>query len=175
MKSTERRTLTGRVASWVCAALTMMMMLSPVGCDGPGRMRQTPPEGAEVPILRQKSGQHCHETRAMQLVIRDAATLAQVPIEDVPVDFDHEMLLVVTLGRVVSDQYHIEIGRVWREGSKLRVSTRMARPGADAPPTFATPYCIAVIPKCDLNVDGFTATPPRRERTWNASEVPSKW
>ncbi len=111
----------------------------------------------------------------MQLVIRDAATLAKVPIVDIPVNFDHEMLLIVTLGRVMSDQYSVEIDRVWRERSKVHVSTRVTQPASGAAPTVATPYCLAVVPRSDLNVEGFMTRPPPRERSWSASEAPKKW
>ena len=94
---------------------------------------------------------------------------------DVPVDFNREMLLIVTLGRVMSDQYAVEIDRVWQERSKVHVSTRVTQPAANAVPTVATPYCIAVVPRSDLNVDGFSATPPVRERSWGESEAPKKW
>ena len=106
----------------------------------------------------------------MQLIIHDEATLARVPIEEIPVDFDTEMLLIVTLGQVLSDQYHIEIDRVHRQGSKLHVETRLTRPAPGAPPVIATPYCLAVIPRSDLNVEGFSATPAVRVRTWEPSE-----
>ena len=133
-----------------------------------------PAEGDELPILRQIHGTHSHETRAMQLVIRDAATLAQVPLTDVPVDFSSEMLLVVTLGRVTSDQYSVNIDRVWREGPSLRVSSTVSAPPPGAPLVMASPYCIAVVPRCDLNITGFMPIPPKRVRPWQQSAPPQK-
>lgn len=132
-------------------------------------------EPVEIPILRSAHGAHSHERRAMQLVIRDPATLAKVPIVDIPVNFDQEMLLVVTLGQVMSEEYAVVIDRVWQERSKVRVSTRVTQPSPGASPSIATPYCIAVVPRSDLNVAGFSATPPSRSRTWGTSETPKKW
>jgi len=134
-----------------------------------------PAEGDELPILRQVHGTHCHETRAMQLVIRDPATLAQVPLTDVPVDFSQEMLLIVTLGRVPSDLYTVNIDRVWREGPHLRVSSTVTSPPPGAPLVMASPYCIAVVPRCDLNIHGFSPRPPARVRPWQQSAPPEKW
>ena len=134
-----------------------------------------PMEGDELPILHQVTGTHCHETRAMQIVIRDAAMLARIPLEDVQVNFAREMLLIVTLGRVPSDQFSVRVGRVRREGSRLKVRTMVERPPPGAPIVMASPYCIAVVPTCDLNVDGFLTEPPTRERTWQPSEPPAGW
>lgn len=133
-----------------------------------------PAEGEDLPILHQVQGAHSHEMRAMQLVIRDAATFARVPLVDVPVDFSQEMLLVVTLGRVPSDQYRVGIDRVWREGHKLRVATTVVTPAPGAPLVIASPYCIAVVPRCGLNVEGFGPEPPRRSRPWGQSALPDR-
>jgi len=133
-----------------------------------------PMEGEDLPILHQVQGTHSHEMRAMQLVIRDAATFARVPLVDVPVDFSQEMLLVVTLGRVPSDQYRVGIDRVWREGHKLRVAATVVTPAPGAPLVIASPYCIAVVRKCGLNVEGFSPEPPRRSRPWGQSALPDR-
>jgi hypothetical protein len=109
----------------------------------------------------------------MQLVVRDPGTLARVPIVDVPIDFEREMMLIVTLGRVTSDQYGAAIRRVWREGSKIKVETDVQQPPRNAPPAFASPYCIAVVPRCDLNVEGFETEPPTRARSWEQSSPPA--
>lgn len=132
-------------------------------------------DGAELPILRQVQGTHCHETLAVQLVVRDAATLARIPLQDIPVDFTREMLLIVTLGRVTSDHYSVRIGRVWRRGHQLRVGLTVESPSAEAPIVMASPYCIAVVPRCDLNVAGFSPEPPRRDRSWGQSPLPTGW
>ena len=168
------RTWVARPASYI---LGLLMIWGAIGCNSSsgGIEEAGSPAVEEFPILRSRNGPHSHENRAMQLVVRDAATLARVPIVDIPVDFNHEMLLIVTLGRVMSDQYSVEIDRVWREKSKVHVSTRVTQPAASATPTLATPYCIAVVPRSDLNVAGFLATPPPRDRSWGASEAPTKW
>ncbi len=136
---------------------------------------EIPGECEELAILRQVHGTHCHETRAMQLVIRDAETLAQVPIVDIQVDFSCEMVLVVTLGRVYSEQYAVRIDRVWRSGSQLEVATTLQTPAPGEPTTVASPYCMAVVPRCSLNVRGFAATPPTRIRSWQQSPRPDRW
>lgn len=148
-----------------------LILVAPTACHL-GRLRDhsLPPEGSDLPILRQITRAHSHETRAMRIVIRDQAALARIPLTDVPVDFNKEMLLVVTLGRVPSDQYVVRIQRVWRKGGKLRVVTRLSRPAPDAPIVMASPYCIAIVPRCDLKVSGFLPEPPERDRTWSQSE-----
>ena len=111
----------------------------------------------------------------MQLVVRDTETLAQVPLGDVPVNFAEEMLLVVTLGRVTSDEYSVNIDRVWREGARLRVDVNVEAPESTGRVAMASPYCIAVVPRCDLNVADFSATVPKRVRSWEQSTPPEKW
>ena len=149
----------------------MSLLVLGSGCGNrTSDMRLLPAEGEELPILYQASGKHSHETSAMQLAIRNAQTLALVPLCDVPVDFQQEMVLIVTLGRVHSDQYAVRIDRVWREGHKLRVATTVQTPPANAPISMASPYCIVVIPRCDLNVADFDAEPPSRDRSWGQSE-----
>ena len=155
--------------------LALAVLISTGGChEYPHGVRQVPLDGDDLPVLRRVAGTHSHETRAMQVVVRDAATLAQITIEDVPVDFSHEMLLVVTLGRVMSEQYAVNIDRVWRDGPTLRVAVTVVAPSPDAPVGVATPYCIAVVPRCDLNVAGFTPEPPARIPAWQQSPLPSR-
>lgn len=134
-----------------------------------------PADGEDLPILFQRQGTHSNETQALQVVVRDPSTLAQIPLEDVPVDFATEMLLIVTLGRVTSDQYGVEIERVWRDGGLLRVQTLIRTPQLGAPVRPASPYCIAVVPRCPLNVEGFLPAPPPRERSWEQSTPPTQW
>ena len=160
------------VPPWV--ALGLLMWAAASCHDLRNQACPIPAEGEELPILRQVHGAHSHETRAIQLVIRDAATLAQIPLTDVSVDFASEMLLIVTLGRVSSDQYVVNIDRVWREGPTLHVSSTVSAPAPGAPLAMASPYCIAVVPRCDLNVTGFSPTPPKRARPWQQSAPPEK-
>jgi hypothetical protein len=150
------------------------LLASLSGCHEVSRVNQFA-DGAEFPIIRQVNGIHSHETRPMQLVIRDTAALAKVPIADVEVDFSNQMLLIVTLGRMTSDQYTIKIDRVWRDGHELRVATTVTSPPPEAPIAMSSPYCIAVVPSCDLNVSGFSAEPPTRERSWSQSAPPARW
>ena len=154
--------------------LTLLLVVG--GCreytDG---VREMPLDGEELPILRQAAGVHSHETRAMRVVVRDAATLARIPIEDVTVDFTREMLLIATLGRVTSDQYLVAIDRIWREGPTLRVRMVVTSPPPGAPLAMASPFCIAVVPRCDLNVAGFAPEPPERVPAWQQSPLPERW
>jgi len=126
------------------------------------RAAPLPADGDELPIVHQVAGTFSHEDRPMELVIRDQELLSQVPLVDVPVDFRSQMLLVVTLGRRLSDKYAVRINRVWREGPVVRVDYQIDAPPPGAPVTVASPFCIAVVPRCDLNVDGFSPTLPRR-------------
>ena len=162
-----------RTAS-VVFALTWLCL--PAGCRESGRgIRALPAEGEELPILRRLAGTHSHETLAMQIVVRDPATFAQIPLADVSVNFAKEMLLIVTLGRVTSDQYAVRIDRVWREGHELRVAVTMFSPQPGFPVVMASPYCIAVVGRCDLNVAEFAPEPPLRDRPWQQSPKPSGW
>jgi hypothetical protein len=111
----------------------------------------------------------------MQLVIRDNESLAQVPLADVPVNFAEEMLLIVTLGRVTSDEYSVNIKRIWREGGRLRVNVEVAAPETFERVAMGSPYCIAVVPRCDLNIAEFSPKIPARVRSWEQSTPPEKW
>ncbi len=135
-------------------------------------VRDLPAEGEELPILRQFGETHGRETRGMQVVIRDQATLAQMRLGGLSVDFASEMVLIVLLGRVGSDLYAVSIDRVWREGHQLRVAVTVRSPPSGAPLVPASPYCIAVIPQCDLNVADFSPEPRPRGRLWYESQAP---
>ncbi len=111
----------------------------------------------------------------MQVVVRDPAMLARIPLADVSVNFADEMLLIVTLGRVTSDRYSVDVTRVWREGGRLRVEVTVTAPPPGVPIAMAAPFCIAVVPRCDLNVADFAVEPPQRTRSWEQSTPPDKW
>ncbi len=98
----------------------------------------------------------------MRIVARDAATLSQIPLADVPVDFRDQMVLIATLGPVRSDEYGIRITRVWREGKFIKTLIRVARPagGQAKPLVLASPYHVVIVPKSGLNVVGFSADVP---------------
>lgn len=161
-------------AGYTVAAVLCALVTAP-GChefhetDGLG----LPADGEELPILRQFAGAHSHESRQMQFVVRDEAAMARVLLRDVPIDFETEMLLVVTLGRRSSDQYLPSIERVWRDGGVIRVEISVRQPARDAPVEFASPYCMAIVPKCALNVADFDPDPPFRQRSWEQSPPPT--
>jgi hypothetical protein len=164
------RVIRSTSSRWIGATLCVLLAL---GCrESNMEISPMPDDGQELTILNVIAGTHSHETRAMQIVIRDMATLAQVPLVDVPVNFANEMLLVVTLGRLNSDQFSVSIDRVVREGNVLRVTTTVRQPPPGVPMVMASPYCIAVVPRCDLNVAGFSAVPPTRVRSWQQSPPP---
>ena len=137
---------------------------------------RTPADGQDLPILHQIQGTHSNETRAMQLVVRDPQMLAKIPLTEVPVNFSDEMLLIVTLGRVLSDQYSVKIERIWRERGILRVTVKIETPKIETTKVASSPYCIAIVPKCDLNVEGFsTRLPIKRVRTWEQGTPPDEY
>lgn len=153
--------------------MLMLVAFACFGCscvDSTEGVSQIPANGDDLPILREFVRVHSHETRAMRLVIRDSAALAKVPLEQIPIDFNREMMLVITLGRVPSDRYRVRIDRVYRDGGELRVESSVVQPPEDSPLVPSSPYCIAVVPKCDLNVAQFSSNPPSRQRTWTQSE-----
>lgn len=116
----------------------------------------------ELPVAWQKSGTYSRIGRMTHVVARDARTLAQLPIAEVPVDFTTQMVLIVGLGPTPTDQIGVRITRVWREGSRIRVQERRIHPGVEHSPGLepASPWTIAVVPKSDANVEGFTTRVP---------------
>ncbi len=132
---------------------------------------QLPTDGAALPIIRQWSRTHSHEQRAMRLAIRNAADLSQIPLEEFNIDFESEMALIVTLGRMPSDQFRAQIAGVRRDRGRLVVDVEIVQPPVDTPFQPASPYCIAIVPRCDLPVAGFATRPPPRQRGWSQSEL----
>ena len=94
-------------------------------------------------------------TQRMQVVVRREEDLARIPLVDSPIDFEQEMALVMTLGRTVSEQQSIRITRVWRQGRQLRVAIETAAPARELVLRESTPFCVAIVPKCELEVAGF--------------------
>lgn len=143
-----------------------------VGCSAPQPPANQPPSAPpqELPILWQQAGSYGCLKVPVRLVARDPATLAQVPLADVPVDFDKQMVLIAALGIVPSDGYAIRITRVWRRGNRILTDVRVSpppparRPG---PPNLTSPYHIVVVPRSDLNVEGFTTALPNHPRGYN--------
>jgi len=171
-----RRKCLGLGATPVASVLPVFALIFGFGCHEPARdFHPLPADGDDLPILRHIAGTHSHETRAMQIVVRDPAMLARIPLSDVSVNFAEEMLLIVTLGRVTSDRYAVDVSRVWREGGKLRAEVTITTPPPGSPVAMASPFCIAVVPRCDLNVSDFAPEPPQRTRSWQQSTPPEKW
>jgi hypothetical protein len=117
----------------------------------------------DLPILWQRSGTYSRISRNTHVVARDQHTLAQIPVAEVPVDFDTQMVLVIGLGPTPINELGVRITRVWRDGSRIRVQERRIHPGVGSSPGFepASPWTIAVVPKSDLNVEGFSTRVPR--------------
>lgn len=149
----------------------LFLAVWPLACHDPRPADLVPDDGAEVPILRQYSVADSREQRRMQLVVRDAESWARLPLIDAPIDFDKETALVVTLGRMLSNRYAVRITRVWRDGRSLRVAVAIDQPPAEAPLALAGPFCVAIIPRCDMPVEGFSADPPKAVRTRQSAPV----
>jgi hypothetical protein len=116
----------------------------------------------DLPIVWQKSGTYSRIARTIRVVARDPETLARVPISEVPVDFKSQMVLIVGLGPTPSNELGVRVGRVWRQGSQIRVQERRIHPGAESSGRSepASPWTMAVVPKSDLNVEGFQTRVP---------------
>lgn len=135
-----------------------------VGCRLDTASPTTVPAGTEeLPILWQASGTYSRLTKAVRLVVRDPATLAQIPLCEVPVDFRTEMILIAGLGPTPRDDCGIIIQHVWKEGDRLRVLERQIYPGSRIRPGFrlASPWTVVVVPRCDLDVEGYSSRLPR--------------
>jgi len=145
-----------------CLRYVVLATIVPVGCGGP-TSRPTPPSSEELPILWERHGTASHVARPLRVVVRDAATLARLPITDVPVDFETQMVLVAALGPVPSDRAGVRITRVWRQGDRIHVQVRTLHPAEGGPgaPVRTSPYHVVVVPRSDLNVVGFSATVPQ--------------
>ena len=147
------------VASW-----TLLLCLVVPGC----LFSQTRPagetsSGEDLPIIWEASGTYSRLSRSVRIIARDRATLAQVPLAEVPVDFKTQMVLIAGLGPTASDNLGIRVKRVWREGSQIRVLERHIHPGPDEGQGLrpASPWTIAVVPRSDLNIEGYSARVPK--------------
>ncbi len=118
----------------------------------------------DIPILWQRSGTYSRISRPVRILARDPATLAQLPLTEVQVSFDTQMVLIAGLGPTPTSEQGIRIVRVWREGSKIRVQERPLDPGGARSPGLqpASPWTIVVIPRSDLNVEGYSTQVPRK-------------
>jgi hypothetical protein len=145
---------------WLLAGL-----VGSTGCVSSGAeptAGQITPE--EIPILWQESGTYSRLGRSVRILARDQATLAQVPLTEVPVDFDTQMVLIAGMGPTPHGGTGIRITRVWREGRRIRVQERHIHPGLGETGQVdpASPWTVVVIPRSELNVQGYTPDVPAR-------------
>jgi hypothetical protein len=120
--------------------------------------------GEDLPILWEKSGSYSRFGRPARVLVRDRATLSQIPIADIPVDFHTQMVLVAALGPTPTSDYGVRITRVWREGSRVRAQEREIHPGLSEGHGLdpASPWTAVVVPRSDLNVQGYSVDIPNR-------------
>jgi hypothetical protein len=132
------------------------------GCHGATNVEGEAAEPEPIPILWETQGSISHIARPLRVVARDAATLAQVPVVEVPVDFETQMVLIAALGPSASDQVGVRIDRVYRLGRAIHVQVRMLHPGEAKHGGLrrTSPYHVVVIPRSDLNVVGFSPVVP---------------
>ncbi|MEE8171185.1 MAG: hypothetical protein V3T70_11625 [Phycisphaerae bacterium] len=143
-------------------ALAAAIGWGPLACNDARRFPPPPPDGAELPILRQYVVADSRVHRQMWFVVRDAAAWSRMPLIEEHIDFDDEMALVIMMGRRTREGAGIRIARVWREGPLLRVETAVETPPpSGAALVAAAPFCVAIVPKCGLPVAGFEPEPPR--------------
>jgi hypothetical protein len=143
----------------------LTVLLGAVGCQTTGVMDGADQLAAEeIPILWQESGTYSRLVRPVRILARDRATLAQVPLAEVPVDFDQQMVLIAGMGPTPHSGTGIRITRVWKEGRRIRVQERHIHPGlGEASGVEASsPWTIVVIPRSELNVQGYRPDVPAR-------------
>lgn len=145
---------------WLPTGMLMLGLGMLAGCvEGQGiwQARDPIPVIQEFPVHYSKGGKYCGAEHPLRLVVRDQAHMAFVPVGDVPVDFNKEMVLFVTLGQVYSDGYDVQIDRVWQQNQVVKVGITVVHPepGEMGAPQPCSPYFLAVVPKSNMNVDGF--------------------
>jgi len=153
----------GRGVVGIGGSLVLALVLHLIGCtQGSAGPRTAPPDGAELPILWEASGTWSNLARPVRIVAYDQATLDQAAPVPVPVDFSRQMVLIAGLGPTVGQDLGIRIVRVWREGSRLRVQERRLHPGAERPADLhrSSPWTVVVVPRCELNVEGYSSRVP---------------
>lgn len=152
----------GRWLGWGVFGLLTMAAVS--GCRGTAGAGARDMSAAEdIPILWQKSGTYSRISRRVRILARDPATLAQLPLTEVPVNFDTQMVLIAGLGPMPTSQEGIRIVRVWRQGQRIHVQERQIHPGSEdwAAIEPASPWTIAIIAKSDLNVEDYETHVPQ--------------
>lgn len=148
---------------WSCCGLALALVAA-LGCQPDGLSHERAPSPVrELPVLWQKWGAHSRLNQGVRIVARDAGTLAQIPITEVPVDFESQMVLIAGLGPMPTDEVGIRIKRVWQEGSVIRVQERYVHPGTTAEEGLrpSSPWTIVVVPRSDANVEGYVPRVPR--------------
>ncbi|UCD28789.1 MAG: hypothetical protein JSV03_17210 [Planctomycetota bacterium] len=117
----------------------------------------------EVHILWEKSGTYSRLTRSIRIVVRGHSTLAQIPLAEVDVDFDTQMLLIAGLGPTTGGGRGIRITRVWREGLQIRTQERQVNSAFNRMTVIhhCSPWTIVAIPRSDLNVEGYSGRVPK--------------
>jgi hypothetical protein len=140
--------------------LCIALLLFPItGCVGPTRPDE--PATEELPILAELSGRFGGPPQSVRIVARDEPTLILLRLPKLEVNFHKQMVLFASLGRISNEQTDIRITRVWREGSLIRADVRILRPQALPRQRHpSTPWHAVVVPKSDLNVDGFSPDVP---------------
>lgn len=149
---------------WHKLAIALVLSIGLAGCATTQPTGPRPSASQEdLPILWQQSGTYSRITRGTHVVARNPMELAKLPIAEVPVDFKIQMVLIVGLGPSPTNELGVRIARVWHEGSRIRVQERRIHPGTLRSPGVepASPWTIVVVPKSDLNVEGYTTRVPK--------------
>jgi hypothetical protein len=147
----------------VCSVLSLPWLgLLLVGCETTPRNPAAADSPRDFPILWEQYETYSRIVRPLRIVVRDRKTLAQLPITEVPVDFEKQMLLVAALGRTGSSQVGIRITKVWQDRNRIRAQVNTLHPGNEKQGglTQASPCHIVVVPRSDLNVAEFSSVVP---------------
>jgi PrcB C-terminal len=144
----------------MCRSLAMVVMLAVTGCSHPVSPEKP---GTLLPVVRLTTGARAYSTfsaieSAQQLVLRDAASLAQwwaaawrtvSPPPAVPdVDFTREMLVIVALGAKPTSGYDVVIESATLQRDGIVVVARTASPPGSVVllPVVTHPVDIARLP-----------------------------
>jgi len=121
-------------------------------------------DNQELPVLWEHSGHDDRIKTQVRYIAHDAQALAKIPLVDVPVDFETQMVLIASPGPVRSPDVTIRIRRLWTAGPRIRSQIEVIHPTAQQkrPLKLFSPYHLIVVPKSDRNVEGFTSSLPKR-------------
>ena len=159
----ERGNRTYCRAAWRGSRAAWLLVMV-VACTDRQDVQRCPVERVieDLPILWEASGTWSHVTRPVRIVAYDAATLAQVPVTEVPVDFETQMVLITALGPTLGEDIGVKITRVWREGPRVRVQEQRIHPGLERSAGLerSSPWSVVVVPRCELEVEGYTSRVP---------------